>query len=189
MPEPARAVTETATTYVIGRDKECDIAIADDSVSRVHAELILSEGGKLLLRDRASANGTSLLRGDLPVRIEQSWVSLADRVQFGSVVLPVRDLVDAIQAKAAKHGETAAALTPGVVLGAKTWKLLRQWGRGSGAAGRWREFALVLMLAIAALLFWLGNPQSQSFKFLIGIVGSLVASLSFAVIQRYWDRK
>ncbi|MBI4523796.1 MAG: FHA domain-containing protein [Deltaproteobacteria bacterium] len=31
--------------FTIGRDKNCDIPIADDSVSRLHAEITIVDGG------------------------------------------------------------------------------------------------------------------------------------------------
>jgi len=96
--------------FTIGRDANCDIAIADDSVSRIHAELTLIDGGKILLADRASSNGTCILQGGKPQRIEQAYVMSTDQVQFGSVVLKVSELVEVIQAKAAK--------TPGARLAA-----------------------------------------------------------------------
>lgn len=107
----------SAARFTIGRDKECDIAIADDSVSRVHAELTLLEGGKLLLADQASSNGTSIIQGGHPRRIEQSYVVPTDQVQFGSVVLRVSDLIEAIQAKASKRsdGKAPGGLTGGLI--------------------------------------------------------------------------
>jgi len=98
--------------FTIGRDKDCDVAIADDSVSRVHAELTMLESGKLLLADRASSNGTCIVQGGQPRRIEQSYVSPGDQVQFGAVVLQVSDILEAIRAKVAKRkdGKMPAAL-------------------------------------------------------------------------------
>ena len=182
-------MNSSSSTYTIGRDKDCDLPIADESVSRLHAELIVLGSGKLLLKDRSSSNGTSLLQGNLRTPIVETYVSVSDQVQFGSVVLRVQDLVEAIQAKAARVG-TGAPLAPATaVLGEETWKRFRAWVRRHLEKGNWREATLVLLILIAAILFWVGDPQSQSFKFMIGIVGSLVASLSFAVLQRYWDRK
>ena len=101
--------------FTIGRDKNCDVPIADDSVSRVHAELTLLEGGKMLLTDRASSNGTSIMQTGRPTRIEQSYVSQTDQVQFGSVVLSVGEIIEAIQAKIAR----GHANDPPIALGGK----------------------------------------------------------------------
>jgi len=86
----------SANKFTIGRDKECDVAIADDSVSRVHAELTMLDGGKILLADRGSSNGTCIMQAGTPRRIDQAYVLPSDRVQFGSVVLPVSELMEAI---------------------------------------------------------------------------------------------
>ncbi len=65
----------------IGRLPGCDLKLGDESVSRVHAELLL-EGGVWLLRDLGSTNGTQVngwrVIGTVPVRA-------GDRVSFGSV--------------------------------------------------------------------------------------------------------
>jgi apolipoprotein N-acyltransferase len=78
-------------TFTIGRDKSCDVPIADDSVSRVHAEVWLGSDGALMLADRGSSNGTSLIRstrlglslGVDPLGRTRAWQSsfdTADRV-------------------------------------------------------------------------------------------------------------
>lgn len=85
--------------YTIGRDRGCDIPIADDSVSRVHAELTFSGGGQIVLRDCGSSNGTTLLRAGTQKRVQQEQVFAADEVRFGAVTLSVKDMLDAINAK------------------------------------------------------------------------------------------
>lgn len=42
----------------IGRDQNCDIAIIDRQVSRIHARILIVEDGKTQLEDLASKNGT-----------------------------------------------------------------------------------------------------------------------------------
>ena len=88
--------------FTIGRDQACDIPVADDSVSRRHAELTMIEPGKLLLVDCQSSNGTAVLEDGRPRPIRQAFVTPSDRVQFGSVVLNVSDLVDAVRARKPK---------------------------------------------------------------------------------------
>ena len=46
----------------IGRSTECDLVLADISVSRLHAELELLENSRLLLTDCHSSQGTFLIR-------------------------------------------------------------------------------------------------------------------------------
>jgi predicted component of type VI protein secretion system len=108
MPQPK-------TTFTIGRDRSCDIPIADDSVSRVHAELVRLEDGRWLIRDRQSRNGTRLLRGAAATPVAEEVLALSDSVQLGGVVLPVRDLVDAALSAAARgaHAVSPPAGSPG----------------------------------------------------------------------------
>src|SRR5678809_1541964 len=50
------------TRFTIGRDRGCDIPIADDSVSRLHAEITLLDGGRVFLTDCHSSNSTFVMR-------------------------------------------------------------------------------------------------------------------------------
>lgn len=84
------------TRFTIGRERTCDIPIADDSVSRLHAELSLLEGGKLFLTDCHSSNGTLLLRDGHSRKVTQEIVQPTDRIQFGSVVLAMSDILASI---------------------------------------------------------------------------------------------
>jgi FHA domain len=67
--------------FSIGRDAGCDLAIADMTVSRLHAQLERTPDG-WLLSDLESTNGTRLngwrVRGKIPVRA-------GDLVSFGSL--------------------------------------------------------------------------------------------------------
>lgn len=96
--------------YSIGRAPDCDIVLADESVSRVHAELMFLENGKMLVTDCRSTQGTSLIGQGGAVRaIRQELVSPLDTLRFGSVTMPVNELLRAIQLK---H-PPVAALPPG----------------------------------------------------------------------------
>ncbi len=86
--------------YTIGRSPTCDIVLADDSVSRVHAELVFLENGKLLVTDCRSTHGTSLMHQGGKVRaIRQELVSPLDTLRFGTVSMQVKDLLQAIHLK------------------------------------------------------------------------------------------
>jgi FHA domain/Domain of unknown function (DUF1707) len=86
---PARMVFPrgSGTSFTIGRTQECDLRIADLSVSRRHAQLDRGEDG-WLLSDLGSHNGTRvngwLVREPVPVRP-------GDVLQFGSAVFVIQD--------------------------------------------------------------------------------------------------
>jgi hypothetical protein len=93
--------------FTIGREKSCDIPIADESVSRVHAEVWLSDDGCLMMADNGSSNGTTVLRNGLSFPLRQDVMLPTDQVRFGNVTLGVSDVVEAIESR------NPGALLPG----------------------------------------------------------------------------
>jgi hypothetical protein len=87
-PRPAPMVFPpgSGTSFSIGRTQDCDLRIADLSVSRRHAQLERGEDG-WLLSDLGSHNGTRvngwLVREPVPVKP-------GDVLQFGSAMLVIR---------------------------------------------------------------------------------------------------
>lgn len=99
---------QTKDKFIIGRDRGCDIAIADETVSTRHAELSFLGDGKLLLTDCKSRNGTYRMLADgseVPVR--QELVSPLDRVRFGNVRLQMRDLLESLRLRYPQFGQAA----------------------------------------------------------------------------------
>lgn len=100
-------MTHPERKYTIGRAPTCDIVLADESVSRVHAELAFLVDGRLLVTDCRSTQGTMLLRlsgAQVPVR--QELVSPRDALRFGTVTMPVAELLQAIDGQ---HPATGVA--------------------------------------------------------------------------------
>ena len=93
-------------TFTVGRDKTCDVPIADDSVSRVHADIWVGADGALMLADRGSSNGTSVIRNGVAFPVRQEVLQLSDQVRFGGVTLAVSEVVAAIESR------NPGALTP-----------------------------------------------------------------------------
>ncbi len=93
------------TVLRVGRDPSCEIPIADQSVSRVHAELELTPQGDLFVVDLNSSNGTYLLKGPQAKQIEQAVVCGEDILRFGDCEFPVSDLI----AMAQSQGKPKAA--------------------------------------------------------------------------------
>jgi pSer/pThr/pTyr-binding forkhead associated (FHA) protein len=92
---------EARRKFTIGRERSCDIPLADDSVSGHHAELEFLQDGKVLLTDCQSTNGTFLLGpGGQSRPIHRSLVSPLDQVSFGAVTLGVGELIQALRLKA-----------------------------------------------------------------------------------------
>lgn len=83
--------------FTIGRDRGCDVPIADDSVSRLHAEIWMTEDGAILMADRGSSNGTTLLRDGVSFPLRQDVLLPGDEVRFGGALLSVRDIIEAIE--------------------------------------------------------------------------------------------
>lgn len=93
-------MTQPDRKYTIGRAPTCDIVLADESVSRVHAELVFLEDGKLLVTDCHSTQGTSLMRHSSEVcAIKQELVSPLDTLRFGTVSMSVKELLLAVHLK------------------------------------------------------------------------------------------
>ena len=85
--------------FTIGRSRKCDIVLADDSVSRVHAELICLRDGLLFLTDCHSSNGTTLIKDGREKPLRQEFVCRKDALRFGDVRMDVAKLLDAVPRK------------------------------------------------------------------------------------------
>ena len=71
------------SVYRIGRGLGVDIQIDDDSVSRVHAELIATQSGSYYLTDCASRGGSYAARNGEWRRIRQEFISPTDAILLG----------------------------------------------------------------------------------------------------------
>ncbi len=83
--------------YTIGREKTCAIPIADDSVSRLHAEISLSDMGQIVLTDLRSSNGTTIVRRGVSITVRTEILQPTDEVRFGDVTLSARVLIETIE--------------------------------------------------------------------------------------------
>jgi predicted component of type VI protein secretion system len=86
-------------TYSIGRSPDCDLVLADQSVSRKHAELVVLESGQLFLVDCQSTHGTTLTHGGATRAVRQEFLDPDAVVKFGDVAMPVRDLLEALRSR------------------------------------------------------------------------------------------
>ena len=77
-----RTFTLTTKGLLIGRDpSNCQVVIADDEVSRVHAWVGLNDQGQILVRDRNSANGVFVNQ----VRVQERVLRPTDEFSVGTV--------------------------------------------------------------------------------------------------------
>lgn len=76
-----RVIPLTAPVYIVGRGVGCQIRIADPSLSRKHARLLVSEA-QCVLEDLESGNGC-LVNGR---RVTESTLADGDSLKFGRVV-------------------------------------------------------------------------------------------------------
>jgi pSer/pThr/pTyr-binding forkhead associated (FHA) protein len=68
---------------VIGRGEDCDLPVNDTSVSRIHAEIHVIEGGKYEVIDRDSSNGVRV-NG---VELKRAILDVGDVIELGDVQL------------------------------------------------------------------------------------------------------
>jgi uncharacterized membrane protein YhaH (DUF805 family) len=80
----------------IGRSTDCDLVLADMSVSRLHAELELLENSRLLLTDCHSSQGSFVIRDGHEEKVKQQTVSKHDLLKFGNITIPVSEILTAM---------------------------------------------------------------------------------------------
>ncbi len=71
-------------TFVIGRHQDCDLRLDDKSVSRRHAEVVLTPDGRYYVTDCNSTGGTFVYRDSGWCPIRQELVDPTDRLRFGN---------------------------------------------------------------------------------------------------------
>src|SRR5262245_52937634 len=102
--EGAVDLSPTETVYV-GRGLECAIRTDDGMVSRRHSQIRM-EGGRYVIEDLGSANGTHLNN----VRIQKQALGHADMVQCGSLTIR---FVDEGAVNVVPHAAPAFGAPPG----------------------------------------------------------------------------
>ncbi|MFI3223506.1 MAG: FHA domain-containing protein [Methylococcaceae bacterium] len=83
----------THRKITIGRALDCDLVLADISVSRLHAVLELLTNNRLLLTDCQSTQGTFVIRGGTEERVQAQIVSKHDMIRFGNIKIPVSEIL------------------------------------------------------------------------------------------------
>ncbi len=98
--------------YTVGRARNCDLPIADDSVSRVHAELWFVDSDSLRIRDLGSQNGTRIIRQGREFVLGEETAVSGDQICFGEVKISASDVINALRSSAAAPAPSRTDDTP-----------------------------------------------------------------------------
>ena len=71
------------STYKIGRNSDMDIRLDDPTVSRIHAELVVTANGEYYLTDCDSSGGSYVARNGEWIPIRQDFIAPTDAILLG----------------------------------------------------------------------------------------------------------
>lgn len=80
-------------TLIIGRSKDSDIVIEDETVSRFHAELTETGDGRFYLVDRNSSAGTWRREDGEWIKVRQCFVAAREPLMLGTREITVADML------------------------------------------------------------------------------------------------
>ena len=106
-PDRGREKTIEADLFRIGKSRDNDLVLADETVSRTHCEIVREPKG-YLLRDMGSTNGT-LLDG---AEIKEAWLKPGAVITIGKVELKVRpfsERIEMLPSEADRFGEVVGS--------------------------------------------------------------------------------
>lgn len=95
--------------FTVGRSSACDLVFDSPRISRTHARIGLSEGGRPVVEDLGSANGT-LLNGQ---KADAAFVNPGDRLLIGDVELWVEEGRVPLEATAVIDPQATIAIPAG----------------------------------------------------------------------------
>jgi pSer/pThr/pTyr-binding forkhead associated (FHA) protein len=79
----------------LGRGADCNIVLDHESVSRIHAQIRITDEGYLAVQDMNSGNGTFLHRNGHWIQIKKVILGTQDRIRFGEKEMQLEKLVAA----------------------------------------------------------------------------------------------
>ena len=91
-PSVAKPTAGDLETFVVGRERGCDLRVRDASVSRQHAQITHLPDG-LYVIDLGSTNGTFVLQGNEWRTVREAFVAPSDHLRFGHFEIGVAELV------------------------------------------------------------------------------------------------
>ncbi len=74
----------------IGRERDCDLVIADESVAAVHAWAELTSDGAIYVSSAQPENRFTLLRNDRKIPVQRTCLCVGDQLGFGGQVLALQ---------------------------------------------------------------------------------------------------
>ncbi len=80
----------------VGRTKENDLAIDDESVSKVHAALVLNSDKQLMVADTGSTNGT-FINGERIAYGRAFIIKDGDKLKFGTVAVALEQIANEVE--------------------------------------------------------------------------------------------
>jgi hypothetical protein len=95
------------TRRSVGRSKENDLALEDQSVSKIHAALVLNSEKQLMVADTGSTNGTFI--NDKRIAYGRAFpIAAADKVKFGNIEVTFGYVPRAVEEPAYQDAPTGA---------------------------------------------------------------------------------
>ncbi|MCB0354826.1 MAG: FHA domain-containing protein [Bdellovibrionales bacterium] len=79
--------------FTIGRGENCDMVLADPSVSRMHAEVTVESPSRLNIKDCKSTRGTFVLRNGRAEKILHETISSHETLRFGTMDMAASELL------------------------------------------------------------------------------------------------
>lgn len=104
-------------TYLIGRSPDCDIVLADATISRRHAELVEGADGRFFLTDRQSAAGTWSHRSGDWTKLRQAFVTADEQLMLGRYVTSVKALLKLLAQQKSGGAAPATQAEPDLPVG------------------------------------------------------------------------
>ena len=171
----------------IGRSTDCDLVLADLTVSRLHAEIELLENNDLLLSDCQSTRGTSVIRDGNEEKIRQKIILGTDFLRFGDISISVKEVLTATGLCDIEISDEFPTRGPEINTTSEVDKpqLAKKSTRLLAAM-----IDLIVFVASFTLPFviasWIGGDFSNTLKTTSGAVGMIVVVfLLIALIQMY----
>lgn len=86
-------------SFLVGRSKECDVVLADPTVSRQHVQFIVNAANDLMLVDCDSKFGTFVRSGHDWRRITTARVQADDRIRLGQYETTIKAIMAVVAVK------------------------------------------------------------------------------------------